>query len=258
MDGSSSILIVMSLMALIAVFAGLILAFIATGRSGSGHAADRRASADGVKRTTAAGRTARPPRSGLNYAAPLEYLYVPCVGLRHHGCSAERGGWVQEVLIVRKTARWIYYTSDTRDRREALISPGRISRQGFETDTRCHNDCPACTRGVCCAKHGCRLDHCPHREDRCCHGYPAGVIPIPGDRPRPGPAGRLFFATHEAAEDDLYRGERERAQQAARQASPIRKLRRAMADAHPDRGGTVEQFIEARRQYETALRPARR
>jgi hypothetical protein len=28
-----------------------------------------------------------------------------------------------------------------------------------------------------------------------------------------------------------------------------------MADAHPDRGGTAEQFIEARRRYQTAPRP---
>jgi len=27
-----------------------------------------------------------------------------------------------------------------------------------------------------------------------------------------------------------------------------------MAGAHPDRGGTAEQFIEARRRYQTALR----
>jgi hypothetical protein len=31
-----------------------------------------------------------------------------------------------------------------------------------------------------------------------------------------------------------------------------------MADAHPDRGGAAEQFMEARRRYETALRLARR
>jgi hypothetical protein len=31
-----------------------------------------------------------------------------------------------------------------------------------------------------------------------------------------------------------------------------------MADAHPDRGGTAEQFIQARRRYQTVLRPARR
>jgi hypothetical protein len=84
------------------------------------------------------------------------------------------------------------------------------------------------------------------------------VIPIPGDRPRRGPAGRLFFATREAAEEDLYGGERERAEQAAREAPPIKELRRAMADAHPDRGGTAEQFIQARRQYQTGLRAARR
>jgi hypothetical protein len=80
------------------------------------------------------------------------------------------------------------------------------------------------------------------------------VIPIPGDRHRPGPVPRLFFATREAAEADLYRGERERAEQTAPKAPPIKELRRAMADAHPDRGGTAEQFIEARRQYQTALR----
>src|SRR6266700_259212 len=92
------------------------------------------------------------------------------------------------------------------------------------------------------------------RDDRCRHGYPAGVIPIPGHRP--GPAGRLFFATREAAEDDLYRRERERAEQAAPPAPLIKELRRAMADVHPDRGGTAEQFIQARRRYQTALRAA--
>jgi hypothetical protein len=29
-----------------------------------------------------------------------------------------------------------------------------------------------------------------------------------------------------------------------------------MIDAHPDRGGTAEQFIQAHRRYETALRAA--
>ena len=53
------------------------------------------------------------------------------------------------------------------------------------------------------------------------------MIPIPGDRHCPGSAGRLFFATRQAAEDDLYRGERERAGQAASEAPPIKELRRA-------------------------------
>jgi hypothetical protein len=52
------------------------------------------------------------------------------------------------------------------------------------------------------------------------------------------------LATRQAAEYHLYRGEHERAGQAARDASRIKELRRAMADAHPDRGGTAEQFIE--------------
>jgi len=32
----------------------------------------------------------------------------------------------------------------------------------------------------------------------------------------------------------------------------LRELKQAMADAHPDRGGTDEAFIAARRRYETA------
>jgi len=244
----------------------------------------------------AAVRKARPRNPGANDAAPVEYLYVPCDRIRYHGFSAETRRWVQEVPIVKKTAKWIYYTSDSWDRIEAVVSPGCISREQFETGTRCRADCPrdiaaglvcaphgrshrhcvhvlapgrrcsapggcgqTCpvdTRGVRCARHGYTWKHCPHGEDRCRHGYPAGVIPIPGARP--GSAGLLFFATRQAAEGHLYRRERERAGQAAPEAPPIKELRRAMVDAHPDRGGTAEQFIHARRQYQTALRSARR
>ncbi len=172
-------------------------------------------------RFIAAGRNTAPPEPGADDAADAEYLYVPCV--RYHGYPAQTRRWVQEVPIVKKTAQLIYYTGDSWDRREAVVSPGCISREQFETDT---------------------------------HGYPAGVIPIPGDSHRHRPAGRLFFATRQAAEEYLYRGERERAGRAAPDASLIRKLRRAMADAHPDRGGTTEQFIQAHRRYQTALRSA--
>ncbi len=171
-------------------------------------------------------------------AAPVEYLYVPCARTGH-GRSAQPRRWVQAVPVVRKTAKWIYYTSDTWDRAEAVVSPGCISRQEFETDTR-------------------------YRADR--RGHPAGVIPVPGARP--GSAGRLFFATRQAAEHHLYRGDGEQAGPAARDAAQIgttpietaliKALRRAMADAHPDRGGTAEQFIQARRRYETVLGSARR
>jgi hypothetical protein len=298
MDRPSLIFIVMPIVIPIALFTGIALPFIAASRSGRSHARGQSARADELKRIRAPRRRARPPEPGADNAAPVEYLYVPCARVRYHGHPAGTRRWVQEVPIVKKTAKWIYYTSDTWDRSQAVVSPGRISREQFETGTRCHDncprdiadglvcaahgrghrhcvhflapgchcyapvgcgeDCPAGTRGVWCAQHGYTWEHCPYGEDRCRHRYPAGVIPIPGDRPRRGPAGRLFFATREAAEEDLYGGERERAEQAAREAPPIKELRRAMADAHPDRGGTAEQFIQARRQYQTGLRAARR
>ena len=231
MDRPSLIVAVMPIMTLIALFTGIALPFIAGSRSGRSHAGEPLARAD--ERIGAARRKARSQKPGFDDAAPAGYLYVPCARSRNHGNSAGTRRWVQEVPIIKKTAKLIYYTSDSWDRREAVVSPGCISREQFETDTRCRDD----------------WEHCPHGEDRCRHGYPAGVIPVPSDRSRPGPAGRLFFATRQAAEDHLHCGERQRAGQ---------ELRRAMADAHPDRGGTAEQFIQARRRYQTALRAARR
>jgi hypothetical protein len=190
--------------------------------------------AGALKRIGAARQKAQPPIPRANDAATTEYLYVPCVRTGYNGHLSETRRWVQQVPIVKKTAKLIYYTSDSWNWRDAVVGPGCISRERFEADTRCH------------------------REDRCHHGYPAGVISIPGDRHRAGPVGRFFFATREAAEGDLYRGERERAGQAGREAQLIKELRRAMADAHPDHGGTAEQFIQARCQYQTALRQARR
>ncbi len=294
-DESSLIFIIVPIAIPIALFTSIALPFIVASRSGRSHARGRLACAGGPERTSTTGRKARPPRPGA-HDVPVEFLYVPCARIRYHGYSAGTPRWVQEVPIVKKTAKWIYYTSDTWDRRAAVVSPGCISRQEFQTDTRCHDNCPrdiaaglVCARhgrghrhcvhflapgrhcnapggcgedcladtcGVWCAKHGYTWDHCPHGEAPCRHGHPAGVIPIPGERHRPGPAGRLFFATREAAEDHLYRGEREPAEQAARQAPPIMELRRAMADAHPDRGGTAEQFVQAHRRYQTALQLA--
>ena len=182
----------------------------------------RLAGTNALRRIGAAARQARPPKIGPDDTAPVEYLYVPCARIRYRGFPAETR-WVQEVPIVRKTANWIYYTSDSWDRVEAVVSPGCISRQAFEADTRCRDGCPA------------------------------GVIPIPGVHPRS--VGQLFFATRHAAEYHLYRGA---SGQTARGAARVKELRRAMADAHPDRSGTVEQFIEARRRYQTALVSARR
>jgi len=162
----------------------------------------------------------------MDRSRTAEYLYVLCA--RRYPAGTRR--WVQEVPIVRKTAKLIYYASDSWDRREAVVSPGCISREQFEADAP----------------------------------YPAGVIPVPGHRQRP--AGRLFFATREAAEADLRRGERQRAERGSGErqrtergsvrAPAIKDLRRAMIDAHPDRGGTAEQFIQAHRRYQLALRAA--
>src|SRR5690349_16476918 len=72
-------------------------------------------------------------------AATVEYLYVPCAGTGRDGHREQTRRWVQEVPIVKKTAKWIYYASDSWNRREAIVSPGRISREQFEADTR---SCP--------------------------------------------------------------------------------------------------------------------
>jgi hypothetical protein len=297
MDRSSLIVVVIPIVIPIALFTGMALPFVAASRSGRSHARRRLASADARKRTGAAGRKARPQKPGAHDDAPAGYLYVPCVHNCHNDYSAGTRRWVQQVPIVKKTAKLIYYTSDSWDRSQAVVSPGCISREQFETDTRCRDtcprdiaaglvcaphgrghrhcvhvlapgphchapggcgqDCPAETLGVRCAKHGYTWEHCPHGERPGRHGYPVGVIPIPGDLHCPGPAGRLFFATRQAAEDHLHRRESERAQQAVPQAPLIKELRRAMADAHPDRGGTAEQFVQAHRRYQTVLRAAR-
>ena len=228
MDRSSLIVVVMPITTLIALFTGITLPFVAASRSGRRHARGPRARADARKRIGAAGRTAAPPAPGPDDAAPAGFLYVPCARTPYHGYPAQTRRWVQEVPIVKTTAKLIYYTSDSWDRREAVVSPGCISREQFETDTRCHDkcprdiaaglvcaphgrghrhcvhflapgrhcdapggcgeDCPEDIRGVRCARHGYTWEHCPHGEDRCRHGYPAGVIPVPGDRHRPGPA----------------------------------------------------------------------
>src|SRR5690242_10153073 len=133
------------------------------------------------------------PKAAASDAAPVEYLYVPCVRVRYHGRAAETRRWVQAVPIVKKTAKWIYYASDSWNRREAVVGPGRISRELFEAGG---------------------------------HGYPAGVIPVPVDRQLAGPAGRLFFATPQAAQHHLHRGERGRAKPEAPQAARSMPWRR--------------------------------
>ena len=142
MDTSSLIIILTPTMTLITLLTGIALPFIAGSRSGRSH------------------------------AAPAAYLYVPCTRIRYHGSSAELRRWVQEVPIVKQTAKCIYYTSDSWDRREAVVSPGCISRDEFETDTRCHDHCPRnMTAGLVCAAHGRGHRDCVHvlAPGRRCH-----------------------------------------------------------------------------------------
>jgi len=226
MDRSSLIVVLMPITTLIVLFTGITLPFIAGRRSGRSHAWRPLAPSGALKRIGAAAWKASRPDPDADTADRSGYLYVPCV---RNGYPTRTRRWVQEVPIVKKTAKLIYYSSDSWDRREAVVGPGCISREQFETDTRGHDG----------------------------HGYPAGVVPIPGDRHPPGTACRLFFATCQAAEDHLYRGERGRAGRVTPQGPSIKELRRAMANAHPDRGGMAEQFIQARHQYQTALGSAR-
>jgi hypothetical protein len=68
--------------------------------------------------------------------------------------------------------------------------------------------------------------------------------------------GGTVYATREAAEEYLYAWEREQERKREEAGPELRRLRMAMAEAHPDRGGTNEGFIAARKAYEQALRQA--
>ena len=105
MDTASSIVIVIPVMTPIALFTGIALPFIAASRSGRGHPAGPLARAGARKRADAAGRMARPRETGADDAAPAGYLYVPCGRIGYHGYPAGTRRWVQEVPIVKKTAR---------------------------------------------------------------------------------------------------------------------------------------------------------
>jgi hypothetical protein len=111
MDGSSLIVVFMPITTLAVLFTGIALPFVA-GRSRAGGALSRAATRN---RTEPAGK-ARPPKPGADDAAPVGCLYVPCARTRYHGYLADTHRWVQEVPIVKKTARLIYYTSESWDR----------------------------------------------------------------------------------------------------------------------------------------------
>lgn len=69
------------------------------------------------------------------------------------------------------------------------------------------------------------------------------------------PDGTLY-GTREAAEEYLFGADRERERQRQERGPDLKRLRQEMAGAHPDRGGTDEQFMAARERYKQALREA--
>jgi hypothetical protein len=258
----------------------------ATGRPASAYT--RHGAATSVlKSVNAAKRRAKQP-SGETGTRVAEYLYEPWsywddFGETHKGIS--------EITVVKKTAKRIYYNrTSRRDREDGVVTLGYISREEFETDTRCRDLCPVdapvtrcgshrliyphclhvdvfrgrwkaqygahregCAdpcpleQSVVCREHGYTWEHCPHGQPagRCLHGYPAGQASRPGGHW--WDYGGVFFATREAAEEYLYSREREQERE-----PELKRLRREMVEAHPDRGGSHEAFIAAERAYAAA------
>ena len=127
---------------------------------------------------------------------------------------------------------------------------------GFPLDDPSGPECPLDVPGGKCAEHGYTWEHCPHRHNPgdCWHGYPPGVARLPSSSERHG--GGTVYAIREAAEEYLYAWEREQERKRKEAGPELRRLRMAMADAHPDRGGTNEEFMAARERYEQAVRRA--
>ena len=63
--------------------------------------------ASALKRIGGTGREVRLPKLGAADATTIECLYIPCVRTRRNGHSVETHRWVQEVPIVKKTAKTI-------------------------------------------------------------------------------------------------------------------------------------------------------
>jgi hypothetical protein len=118
----------------------------------------------------------------------------------------------------------------------------------------CGEDCPRDVPAGECREHHYTWEHCPHGHwpGQCWKGDAPGEVRTRNYHDHD----YHLFATREAAEDCLFRWERERECKRKERGPELRRLRLAMADAHPDRGGTDEEFIAARERYERALRQA--
>ena len=237
------------------------------------------AAASTLKRVNAQKRASR-PASETAEPAIAECLYEANIFTPEIGPDRRT---VIEWPIARKTAKRIYFADG-----------GYVSREELESDTRCWELCREQVTIMVCGRHGEGSPHCVHRdmwrlpaicrseagcgaecpreipETRCLkhdrtsdhcvhgnsgpHGYPAGEML------RSGQGWWDFvhlFSDREAAEAALFGAERDREAEQVADAPEIRRLRRAMADAHPDRGGTSDGFIAARQRYESALKATR-
>ena len=190
-----------------------------------------------LKRINAAKRAARPP-SGSTDAGAVEYLYGAYISSWVDDMTGESVERVIPFQITRRTARRVYYIR--RPGCPEWNDPpviGFISRQELEADSRCPGG------------------RCP---DRCGHGYYGDH----GDGPGEIRTSHFhdddyhLFAMREAADEYLFGWKRERERKRKEREPELKQLRREMAAAHPDRGGTDEEFIAARERYEQALRRA--
>jgi hypothetical protein len=187
--------------------------------------------AGALKRINSAKRKARPPSSATDTGV-VEYLYG---AYWSSWVDDMTGDYHKEVIpfqITKKTPKRIYYIRSHRPGEDPGI--GYINRQDLETDTRCPGD---------------YKNRCEHGRYGS-HGEPPGEI----STSRYYHHDSHLFTTREAAEDHLFRADRERERERAEREPQIRQLRRKMANAHPDRGGTAEEFMAARERYERALR----
>jgi hypothetical protein len=192
----------------------------------------QRAAYRALKQVNSAKRKARPP-SGAAGAGVVEYLY----GTVHYWPEMSGEPEVREVVpfrITRKTPKRIYYVRSERHWPGEDPATGYVSRQGLESDTRCGSDA--------CARRG-----------WCEHGDAPGEIRTRNYHD----ADYHLFATRKAAEEYLFSADRERERQRQEAGPELRRLRMEMANAHPDRGGTNEGFMAARKRYEEALQGSR-
>lgn len=203
-------------------------AVIALGGADPGRTTGRPTWAAGdLKLINAAKRRNRPP-SAETSGAPVDYLFGAWWSPWVDDYTGEHDRRVIPFRITRKTPKRIYYIRTEAGRSGEDPETGYISRAEFEADTRQPPE----------------------------HGWTRGEAAGEIRTSRHGDHDYHLFATQAAAEDYLFRAERERQRQQEAREPELKQLRMAMADAHPDRGGTSEAFIAARERYKRAAASA--